>query len=283
VSASRPLVGVLCSNEFAQRPIQSVATRFLAPLHAVADVTALLVPADPDTTRTDELAAVLDGVLLTGSRSHVAPGCYGEPDRDGDPVDPGRDHVALALAARMVALGKPVFGICRGLQEINVLFGGTLSRDGCGGRHHRGEHDGEDYEARFGHRHAIDLVAGGLLATASGLRRAIVNSVHHQCIDRLGAGLVVEARSCGDALVEAIRAPGCGAEVLGVQWHPECDGADPVSHAFFDALGRAARTSRAGGRVDAVARLRPDAYARFRHDRHHDRRDQPEEPWAAQR
>lgn len=250
MTARRPVVGVLCSNEFAERPVQAVATRFLSALADVADVAALLVPADPQTASPVDLAGVLDGLLLTGSRSHVSPSSYGGVLHQGDPVDPGRDRVALAMAEQMVTLKKPVFGICRGLQEINVLFGGTLSRDHCGGRHHGGERDGQLYEARFGHRHGIALSEGGLLATASGLRHSVVNSVHQQCVDRIGTGLSVEAWSSGDGLVEAVRAANCDAEVFGVQWHPECDLRNPVSRTFFAALGLAAR---AGGRLDASA------------------------------
>ncbi|MFT3977005.1 MAG: gamma-glutamyl-gamma-aminobutyrate hydrolase family protein, partial [Sphingomonas bacterium] len=181
-------------------------------------------------------------LLLTGARSHVSPARYGGADHDdGGITDPERDAVALDLAERMIAGGKPVYGICRGLQEINVLFGGTLTPAACGGRHRRGSWD-ENYATLFDHRHAVELTDGGLLAETARCRRLEVNSVHQQGIGRLGGGLAVEAVASDDGLIEAIRAPGCGADVLAVQWHPEwdvahCDG----SRAFFTLLGGSLR------------------------------------------
>ncbi|MGP7794859.1 gamma-glutamyl-gamma-aminobutyrate hydrolase family protein [Sphingomonas sp. CLY1604] len=240
--ARRPVIGVLCCNEVADRPIQVVASRFVAPLTHLAGATVLLVPAMPDTADVGTLSAILDGLLLTGSRSHVAPWRYGAaPLPVGQTVDEGRDEVALVLAGRMIEAGKPVFGICRGLQEINVLFGGTLAPAADAARHHRGEgHD--DYESLFHHGHDVELSACGRLADATGARRVRVNSVHQQGIDRLGGGLAVEAIDPDDGLVEAVSARPCGADVLGVQWHPEWDaGTAPASRAFFSLIGAGLR------------------------------------------
>lgn len=236
----RPVIGVLCCNEVAARPVQVVASRFIAPLTTLAQATVLLVPAMPGTADTDTLSAVLDGLLLTGSRSHVAPGRYGgAPLPDDQVTDDCRDEVALALAGRMIEAGKPVFGICRGLQEINVLFGGTLAAASHPGRHHRGAWEG-DYDSLFDHGHDVELTPNGRLAGATGARRVRVNSVHQQGIDRLGRGLSIEAIAADDGLVEAVSARPCGGEVLGVQWHPEWDTADsPASRAFFSLIGAA--------------------------------------------
>lgn len=238
----RPVIGVLCCNEVAERPVQVVASRFVEPLTRLAGATVLLVPAMPDTADVATLSAILDGLLLTGSRSHVAPWRYGAaPLPEGQIVDEGRDEVALALAGRMIEAGKPVFGICRGLQEINVLFGGTLSPAADAARHHRGVWD-DDYESLFHHGHDVELSACGRLAGAIGERRVRVNSVHQQGIDRLGGGLAVEAVDPDDGLVEAVSARPCGADVLGVQWHPEWDAATaPASRAFFSLIGAGLR------------------------------------------
>lgn len=247
-AAARPIVGVLCCNETISRPVQTVATRFIAPLSRFSEATVLLVPAVTDAVDVSALAVLLDGLLLTGSRSNVSPDRYGGAALPaGQQIDPERDAVALALAARMIEAGKPVFGICRGLQEINVLFGGTLSTDCCRGRHHRGSWD-DCFDEMFGHCHDVDLNDGGLLARSTGRQRISVNSVHEQGIDRLGAGLSVEAVAADDGLIEAIRARPCGAEVLAVQWHPEWDvdrSAD--SQAFFTLIGASLRAS-AGAR-----------------------------------
>lgn len=238
----RPVIGVLCCNEVAERPVQVVASRFVAPLTRLAGATVLLVPAMPDTADVATLCSVLDGLLLTGSRSHVAPWRYDGAALPADQVvDEDRDEVALALAGGMIEAGKPVFGICRGLQEINVLFGGTLCAAADAGRHHRGAWEG-DYDSLFHHGHDVELSARGRLSRATGARRMRVNSVHQQGIDRLGGGLSVEAIAADDGLVEAVSARPCGADVLGVQWHPEWDAAtSPASRAFFSLIGAGLR------------------------------------------
>lgn len=246
--ARRPLIGVLCCNEVADRAVQVVASRFIEPLSTLSEATVLLVPAVAHATDVATIADLFDGLLLTGSRSHVAPdrygGCRAAPT---DRIDTERDEVALGLAGRMIEAGKPVFGICRGLQEINVLFGGTLSDERCGGRHHRAETRG-DYAAQFDHRHEVDLTPGGRLACATNTRRLSVNSVHEQAIERLGPGLSIEALSIGDGIVEAVAARPCGAEVIAVQWHPEWDVAHcAASRAFFRLIGSTLRGGSASG------------------------------------
>ncbi|MEG3124157.1 gamma-glutamyl-gamma-aminobutyrate hydrolase family protein [Sphingomonas sp. GB1N7] len=242
----RPIVGVLCCNEAVDRPVQTVATRFVAPLSRFSDATVVLVPAVTEAVDIAAMAIMLDGLLLTGSRSNVAPARYGgAPLPAGQCIDPERDEVALALAGKMIEAGKPVFGICRGLQEINVLFGGTLSTDACRGRHHRGSWDG-CFDELFGHCHDVELNDAGLLARATGRRRMSVNSVHEQGIDRLGGGLSVEAIAADDGLIEAIWARPCGADVLAVQWHPEWNvDRSAESRAFFTLVGSSLRASAA--------------------------------------
>jgi putative glutamine amidotransferase len=247
--ARKPLVGVLCCNEVAQRPIQAVATRFVRPLADHAGACVVLVPAVAEASDAAALCNHLDGLLLTGSRSNVAAHRYGGAVDDGPvddgAVDEGRDAVALALAAHMIEASKPVFGICRGLQELNVLFGGTLSRAPAQG-HLRGGWDAGSYAELFDHHHDIELSPGGLLARETGCRSLSVNSVHEQAVDRLGGDLRVEAWSAGDAVVEAIAARSCGADVLAVQWHPEWDvAASAANRGFFTLLGRALRDSAA--------------------------------------
>ncbi|KTT99541.1 peptidase C26 [Sphingomonas sanguinis] len=233
---------MMCGNEVANRPIQAVATRFIDPLVRLCGASVVIVPAIPEAVDTVMMADMLDGLLLTGGRSHVAPAQYGDgATLAPSACDPQRDSVALALAGRMIDRGKTVFGICRGMQEINVLFGGSLTCLGGLPRHHRGSWD-SDYESLFDHHHAVDLMAGGVLAGRSPQRRVQVNSVHQQGVDRLGYGLVVEARDAEDGLIEAFRAPGCDADVLAVQWHPEWDIATcGVAQGFFSLMGESVR------------------------------------------
>ena len=237
---ARPVIGVLCCNESLDRPVQSVASRFIEPLSRISGATVLLVPALADVMDTAALVDRLDGLLLTGSRSHVAPWHYGGQRVPDAPGDEQRDLVALTLAGRMIDQGRPVFGICRGLHELNVLFGGTLiDVDDAG--HHRDDAD-LSFADLFDNRHDVHLTPGGVLEQVSGASRMSVNSVHRQGVGRLGGGLTVEAVSAHDDLVEAFSAHPCGGEVLAVQWHPEWGGAkEPAERAFFERIGFALR------------------------------------------
>ncbi len=244
MAEGRPIVGLLCCNEVAGRAVQVVASRFLEPLSTLAAATVLLVPTSSDAADIAAIAQILDGLLLTGSRSNVDARRYGGYSGVGpQTLDEARDEVALALAGRMIEAGKPVYGVCRGLQELNVLFGGTLSSERCAGRHHLGSWDA-DYDRMFDLRHDVLLTDGGTLSTATKARRLTVNSVHEQGIDQLGGGLSIEAMASEDGLIEAISARPCGADVLAVQWHPEWDvDRSAGSRAFFSLLGMALRRS----------------------------------------
>jgi len=161
----------------------------------------------------------LDGLVLQGG-SDVCPRTYGhEPLRPEWEGDEPRDRYEIELIRAFVAAGKPVLGICRGAQILNVAFGGTLYQDLAtqmpGSQTHR---DWEIYDANH---HDVDLSAGsGLSRLYGGRDRLRVNSVHHQAVRDLAPGFAVEAVSPTDGVVEAIRGPGPG-YVLGVQWHPE--------------------------------------------------------------
>ena len=235
---ARPLIGVLCCNEIIERPVQTVASRFVEPLAHIAGASVLLVPALVDSLDAASIAARLDGLLLTGSRSNVAAHRYGGGSDSGR-IDEERDEVALRLADLMIEGGKPVFGICRGFQELNVLFGGSL-RDLEPGAHHRQAAEALRFHELFEHMHDVELIAGGRLAGGGPGRRISVNSVHLQGVERLGSGLAVEAVATIDGLVEAFSARPLQGEVLAVQWHPEWDGAQcAVSRRFFEMIGRA--------------------------------------------
>ena len=245
----RPVVGIsCCTRTVGTEPAQAVMNRYVVHALRYADAAGLLVPALPELMSAREVAPRLDGLLLTGSPSNVEPGRYGQAgaaDAEG-PYDPGRDAMTSGLIEAMLELGKPVFGVCRGLQELNVAFGGTLRRDA--GQHDRPvpHHapDDADFEAMFAHEHPVALTPGGLLSRGLGREALSVNSVHFQAIDRLGAGLCVEA-TAPDGVVEAVSAKLGAAQVLAVQWHPEWrTDANPDSQAFFRLLGRILRGER---------------------------------------
>ncbi len=166
-----------------------------------------------------QYAAALDGLVLQGGND-VSPQNYGEqpmhPDWNGDRV---RDQYEMELIRAFVAAGKPVFGICRGLQMLNVTYGGSLYQDIGTQRPEALDHRKlGQYERHF---HDVEFVPGTHLAGLfPGRTRAITNSIHHQGIKDLAPGFVVEARCPDDGMIEAIRRPG-SSFVAGVQWHPE--------------------------------------------------------------
>lgn len=167
----------------------------------------------------DDYAQWLDGLVLHGG-ADVWPGSYGEtPLQERWSGDRIRDEYEQALVKAFVAAGKPVFGVCRGLQLINVAFGGTLIQDIPTQRPEALKHrDAEVYDQNF---HGLELVPetrlSQLLAGASSYK---INSIHHQGIKDLAPGFVVEARCPDDGMIEAIRHTG-PAYVAAVQWHPE--------------------------------------------------------------
>jgi putative glutamine amidotransferase len=166
-----------------------------------------------------DYAAELDGLVLQGG-TDISPKVYGEePIRAEWAGDPPRDRYELELLARFMDAKKPVLGICRGQQLINVALGGTLYQDThtqmAGALVHQ---DIAAYDDRF-HRVAIEP-GSGLAKLYPGVTQGKVNSIHHQAVKRLGRELTVEAHSLDDKVIEAIRHTGPG-YVLGVQWHPE--------------------------------------------------------------
>ncbi|HVO87186.1 MAG TPA: gamma-glutamyl-gamma-aminobutyrate hydrolase family protein [Casimicrobiaceae bacterium] len=164
-------------------------------------------------------AEALDGLVLQGG-ADMAPETYRQqaqhPDWAGDRV---RDRYEIELFEAFVGKGKPVLGICRGCQVINVAFGGTLYQDIGTQVPQAIEHrDITKYERNF---HKVKFLEGTRLAALyPGRREATINTIHHQAVDKLGRGLVVEALSVPDNIVEAVRWRG-PSYVFGVQWHPE--------------------------------------------------------------
>jgi putative glutamine amidotransferase len=168
------------------------------------------------------LLPLVDGVLLTGSPSNVEATHFGSDALPTDLLDPRRDRLTMRLVREALAAAVPLFGVCRGLQEMNVALGGSLHQtlhDQAGMMDHR-EPQSEDLAVQFAEQHEVLLEAGSAFAQWAGGTRAFVNSLHGQGIKRLGEGLVAEAHA-PDGLVEGVRVLGSPAFAYGVQWHPE--------------------------------------------------------------
>jgi putative glutamine amidotransferase len=247
---SKPVVGVIGNAHLVDNVYrgQLVGMRSLNALAQVAGALPLMFAGAPDITEVDALLGVADGVLLTGGRANVHPSHYGiEPDARHEPFDPERDAMALGLVRACVDRGVPLLGICRGLQEINVAFGGSLHpeiRDLPGRMNHRAPRleNGKvhpDPQVVFADRHEVRLTPEGAFAKLFGCATIRVNSLHGQGILEPGERIVVEGVA-EDGTIEAIRVADAPAFALGVQWHAEYDAAtNPINRALFRAFGAA--------------------------------------------
>ncbi|WP_405579151.1 gamma-glutamyl-gamma-aminobutyrate hydrolase family protein [Streptomyces sp. NBC_01190] len=203
---------------------------YVRSVRAAGAIAVLLPPDRPAAAA--EVVARMDAVIVSGGPD-VDPGRYGQvPHPRTVPALPERDAWEAAVLQAALERGRPLLGVCRGMQLLNVVLGGTLVQ-------HLDGHVGEP--GRFG-SHRVTPVSGTLLA---GLmpEAADVPTYHHQAVDRLGSGLTAAAHA-DDGTVEAVEAAG-GGFALGVQWHPEA-GTDP---GLLTGLLAAARNS---GTVTAV-------------------------------
>ena len=246
----RPVVGVIGNTHVVENrfPAQMCGERNLRAIAEVVGALPVIFAGAPEITDVASLLDVVDGVLLTGARANVHPTRFGSaPHASHEPYDERRDTVALPLIEACVARGVPVFGICRGFQEMNVAFGGTLHpeiREIPGRMNHRMPRlaNGEihpDPKVVFADRHEVRLVAGGVFARLLGCDCIRVNSLHGQGILASGQRIVTEGIA-EDGTIEAIRVADAPGFALGVQWHAEYDPQlNPVNRTLFQAFGDA--------------------------------------------
>jgi len=249
---ARPVIGVIgnyynLENRFS---VQLAGQNNLQAVADVADALPLIFAGNPAITDIADLLAAVDGVLLTGARANVHPLRFGAtPDPKHEPYDEGRDSVALALIEACLEKAVPLFGICRGFQEMNVAGGGTLHpeiRELPGRMNHRMPRleTGEihpDPEVVFADRHDVRLTPDGVFARILGRDLIRVNSLHGQGILDVGERIVAEGMA-EDGTIEAIRVRDANGFALGVQWHAEYDPqTNPVNRSLFEAFGDAVR------------------------------------------
>ncbi len=247
---TKPVVGIIGNSYMIDKRFraQAVGERGLRAVAEVTGALPLMFASLPGVTDLDALLDVVDGVLLTGARANVHPARFHvAPDPRHEPYDPDRDDIALTLIDLCVQRGVPLFGICRGLQEMNVAFGGSLHpeiRELPGRINHRMPRleNGEihpDVEVIFADRHDVRLTPGGMLARLYGRDTIRVNSLHGQGILDPGPRVVVEGVA-DDGTIEAIRIKDAPGFALGVQWHAEYDPQrNPINQTLFQAFGAA--------------------------------------------
>lgn len=247
---SRPVVGIIgnstrIENRFA---VQMVGERNMMAVAEVAGALPLMFGGCPGMTDIGALLDTVDGILLTGARANVHPTNFGEEAHPRyEPYDQRRDSMALTLVEACLERGTPIFGICRGFQEMNVALGGSLHpeiREIPGRMNHRMPRlaTGEihpDPTVVFADRHDVRLAPDGIFARLLGCDCIRVNSLHGQGILEPGRRIVIEGVA-EDGTAEAIRIDGAPSFALGVQWHAEYDPqTNPINRTLFEAFGEA--------------------------------------------
>ena len=245
--AARPLIGITTQTLHAidgipeNLPASVVMNQRYYTAVMVAGGAPVLVPLLDDEGALRELYERLDGILLPGGVD-MNPDTFGErPHPRLGRIDPARDRVEMLLTRWAIDDEKPVLGLCRGLQVINVVLGGTLHQDVEAQLPNAIKHD---YFPTHGFRrdhiaHDVALAPRTRLREIAGADRIAVNSMHHQGIKRLSPSLIPSA-TAPDGLVEAAESPN-GHFLVGVQWHPEVfEMTDPNTRRLFEAFVDAA-------------------------------------------
>ncbi|WNC68872.1 gamma-glutamyl-gamma-aminobutyrate hydrolase family protein [Thalassotalea nanhaiensis] len=223
-SKSIPIVGVICDRDIiGPHPFHIAGDKYLQAILGGSKCQPVLIPALANDLQIEQLIELVDGVLLTGGYSMVNPLHYqDEPAHPDTKLDVERDNSSLLLIKAAIEKGVPLLGICRGFQEMNVAFGGSLHQN----LHHVGqfiEHrEDKDLplEQQYSESHTIKITEHGLLHTILNEKSIDVNSLHTQGVNELGDGLTVEAVA-EDGLVEAFSVNSANSFAMAVQWHPE--------------------------------------------------------------
>ncbi len=238
-----PIVGVPADrHEIGELNYDCTQHKYLAALYRSAKVLPMQIPLFGKDIDIDAILENVDGIMLTGSHSNIHPRNYGELEQEPEfKLDVQRDATILPLIKPTIEQGIPLFAICRGFQELNVAFGGTLHTrlDLVGSFNGHSEDTSLPLEQRYNTAHKVKLVSGGQLNKLFGVDTIEVNSLHDQGINKLGDNLIVEGRT-EDGLIEAVSIDGSKNFAIGVQWHPEWHSTEnSESTVIFSEFGKA--------------------------------------------
>ena len=239
----KPIVGIPCDHRMiGPHPFHAVGEKYIVAVRDGAHALPLLIPVLETPIDIEEILDTVDGILLTGSPSNVAPKRYGgATPREGVLQDERRDATTLPLIRAIIDHGTPLLAVCRGFQELNVAHSGTLYQhvEEVPGRMDHREDKTAPLDVQYAPIH--DVTLSGTLERIAGTRTIKVNSLHGQGIDRLGQGLAAEAIA-PDGQIEGVRVQDAKAFALGVQWHPEWRfWENDFSKKLFGAFGEAMR------------------------------------------
>lgn len=242
----KPIIGIMCdTKKVGLHLYHQVGDKYIEAVSALTGALPLLLPSLEKPLDAGDILGSVDGILFTGAYANIQRKLYGlAPAPDDEPQDFLRDKNTLPLIMAAIKAGVPVFGICRGFQEMNVAFGGTLHpriHEVDDRMDHR-ENSKDPIEVQYGPAHKVSTVEGGMLADITGKSSFDVNSVHGQGIDRLADSLTLEAVA-DDGTVESISVTNAKSFALAVQWHPEWQAeTNEQSNKLFRAFGDAVRT-----------------------------------------
>lgn len=244
--STKPLVGIISDRRMqGEHPFHMVGEKYFQAVIHGAGAFAVALPSSQEDILASSIIDRLDGLFLTGSPSDIQPHHYDQELEDpASWHDAHRDAASFDLIPAVINAGIPFLAVCRGYQEFNVAFGGSLHqklRDIPGLVNHREDPDA-DLDDQYAPSHGVTFTEGGLLHEITGVTEAQVNSLHRQGVDRLAEGLRVEAVA-EDGLIEALTIPDAPGFNLAVQWHPEWKVREnPLSMKIFGAFGDAMRS-----------------------------------------
>jgi len=240
---TKPIIGIsTCFEKHSLFHYHQSGEKYISAVINAMGGFPILIPDLADKLDYDKLFSTVDGILLTGSYSNVEPHHYnGHSSKSSTKHDLQRDATILPLIPKAVNVGIPLFAICRGFQEMNVAYQGSLHQEvhTVEGKQDHREDSTKDIDGQYDFAHSVTLTKNGVLSQLTNENELRVNSVHWQGVDELGEGLQIEAVA-PDGLIEAISIKNAKNFALGVQWHPEWKVMEiPFYKAIFDAFGRA--------------------------------------------